>query len=66
MPKDQFKRGGIGDEWVCEQNVKPLAKLSVAPTDFPFLEEIRTHAETESIIKTILKALFFKRNNNSK
>ena len=61
LPKEPFKRGGIADEWVCEQKVKPLAKLSVVPTDFPFINQVSTHVETDSIIKTLLKAFFIKK-----
>ncbi|WP_078427699.1 hypothetical protein [Alkalihalobacterium alkalinitrilicum] len=61
MPKNLFKPGGTRDEWICEQSVKPLAKLSVTPTDFPFLEKISTHAETEPVLKTIIKAFFNKK-----
>ncbi|GMB09602.1 hypothetical protein EDD69_10642 [Thermolongibacillus altinsuensis] len=61
MPKNFFKRGGIQDEWICENKVKPLAKLSVTPKDFPFLEKVKRHKETDSMFKTIVKALIFNR-----
>lgn len=28
------------EEWGCMESVQPLAKLSVSPTDFPFLDEV--------------------------
>ncbi|MBT2738623.1 hypothetical protein [Bacillus sp. ISL-7] len=59
--KHLFKKGGIRDEWVCEEKIRPLAKLSVTPNDFPFLEKVSIHRETESMAKTILKALFIKK-----
>jgi hypothetical protein len=59
MPKNVFKQGGIKDEWICENKVKPLAKLSVTPKDFPFLEKVKRHKETDSMLKTIVKALIF-------
>jgi hypothetical protein len=37
--------------------VKPLAKLSVTPRDFPFLEKVKHHKETDSMLKTMMKAL---------
>ncbi|MEC5424754.1 hypothetical protein QGM71_14805 [Virgibacillus sp. C22-A2] len=58
--KTLFKQGGIRDEWVCEKELKPLAKLSVTPSDFPFLDKVRVHRETESTVKTIIKAILFK------
>ncbi|MCT8136707.1 hypothetical protein H1D32_02435 [Anaerobacillus sp. CMMVII] len=61
LPKNSFKRGGISDEWVCEHDVAPVAKLSVTPTDFPFLDKVSTHIETDSALKTILKAMFIKK-----
>ncbi|MGP4072915.1 hypothetical protein ACTWQB_10215 [Piscibacillus sp. B03] len=58
--KTLFKQGGIRDEWVCETELEPLAKLTVTPSDFPFLNKVRVHRETESTVKTIIKALFLK------
>ena len=60
FPKSQFKQGGIKDEWVCETELEPLAKLSVTPSDFPFIEQVRIHRETESGIRTIMKSILFK------
>jgi hypothetical protein len=60
MPKHFFKQGGIKDEWICESKVKPLAKLSVTSNDFPFLEKVKKHKETDSMLKTIVKTLIFK------
>ncbi|SHG88522.1 hypothetical protein [Ornithinibacillus halophilus] len=60
FPKTLFKQGGIRDEWVCETELEPLAKLTVSPSDFPFLDKVRVHKETESTVKTIIKALLFK------
>ncbi|SES62493.1 hypothetical protein SAMN05216389_101114 [Oceanobacillus limi] len=58
--KNLFKQGGIRDEWVCERELEPLARLTVTPSDFPFLDKVRVHRETESLAKTIIKALLFK------
>ncbi|SES29129.1 hypothetical protein [Salipaludibacillus aurantiacus] len=59
--KNSFIHGGIRDEWVCKETVRPIAKLSVKPADFPFLEKTSKHAETDSMIKTLLKAFFIKK-----
>lgn len=61
LPKEGFKQGGIRDEWICEREVKPLARLNIGPDDFPFLHEIRTHRETDSIYQTLIKSLLFRR-----
>ncbi|WP_216827341.1 hypothetical protein [Alkalihalobacterium elongatum] len=61
FPKSLFKQGGIGDEWVYEDKVKPIARLSVSPNDFPFLDKVSIHKESDSVVKTILKALFIKK-----
>lgn len=58
--KSLFKQGGIRDEWVCEKELEPLAKTTVTPSDFPFLDKVRVHRENESTVKTIIKALLFK------
>ncbi|WP_368505335.1 hypothetical protein AB3N04_06740 [Alkalihalophilus sp. As8PL] len=60
LPKDRFSQGGIKDEWVCESTIEPISKLSVTQDDFPFLDKVRKHKETESIVKTIARALLIK------
>lgn len=59
--KDLFKQGGIRDEWVCEEKIRPLAKVSVTPNAFPLIDKVSIHRETDSLAKTILKALFMKK-----
>lgn len=56
--KSDFRQGGIKNEWVSEKEIKPLAKLNVSPIDFPLLQKVMNHKETDSTMKTILKALF--------
>ncbi|RNA66867.1 hypothetical protein [Alteribacter keqinensis] len=56
FPKEPFKQGGIRNEWISESPVEPLAKLAVKPEDFPFWGKVSRHSETESALKTILKA----------
>lgn len=58
--KHLFKQGGIRVEWVSEEKIRPLAKLSVTPNMFPFLDKVSIHSETGPMAKTILKALFIK------
>lgn len=61
LPKGSFKQGGIKDEWISENKVTPMAKLSVTPNDFPFLKKIYKHQEKDSIVKTMVKSLILKR-----
>ncbi|TMW70951.1 hypothetical protein [Alteribacter natronophilus] len=60
LSRDSFRQGGIRDEWVSDKPVRPLAKMAVTPADFPFLNEVRRHRETDPAWKTILKAMFLK------
>ncbi|WP_096186502.1 hypothetical protein [Evansella halocellulosilytica] len=61
LPKKAFKQGGVKNEWICETNVEPLAKLSVTPNDFPFLHQVSLHRATDSNYKTMAKELFVKK-----
>lgn len=53
LPRATFRRmpmtsaGGLSNEWVSEQPVKPLVRLSIAPEDFPFLEQVGGHDDSE-------------------
>ncbi len=46
LPRDTFiqgtnDNGDLIDEWMSEQSIKPLAKLVVSPSDFPYLDKIQ-------------------------
>lgn len=52
LPRNTFVRlrlteNSFANEWASEQEVKPLAKLSINPKDFPFLEKIGGHDDGE-------------------
>ena len=53
LPRETFRRlpfypnGPISDEWASEEPVRPVASLQVDPEDFPFLDQIAPHDETE-------------------
>lgn len=64
LPKESFHTGGTKEEWICETEVRPLAKIPVAPNDFPFLNEVKWHKESDSIIKTLINVLVFNRKNS--
>ncbi|PYZ96414.1 hypothetical protein CR205_11870 [Alteribacter lacisalsi] len=61
LPKDTFRPGGIRDEWVSEEPVKPLAAVQVSPADFPLIEQVRHHSEADSMMKTLLQAAFVRK-----
>jgi len=59
LPGDSFRPTTSGpvrfDEWASEEAVPVLAKLPVAPGDFPFRRQVSGHEEGESIFMTWLK-----------
>ena len=59
LPKKTFHQTASGtirfDEWASLYAVKPIAKLSVSPKDFPFYPQVTWHNEQEKIYTTWLK-----------
>ena len=60
LPRDKFKlaadgQGVVLEEWISQEPVPILAKLSISPEDFPLLDAIWGHDEIElaSLEKTI-------------
>jgi hypothetical protein len=54
LPRETFKRlqltpESYANEWASEQPVKPFAKLHLQPEDFPFLNQIGGHDDSELI-----------------
>lgn len=55
LPRDRFTRlllyseGPPSHEWACEEPVRPLARISLRPEDFPFLDRIGGHDDGEVI-----------------
>ena len=54
LPRSTFVRTKLSEEtysneWVSEEAVKPIAKLSLQPEDFPFLKQIGGHDDGELI-----------------
>lgn len=53
LPRDTFRRlpyyhdGPESDEWASDVPVRPAASLLLVPADFPFLDRIAGHDETE-------------------
>lgn len=59
LPKSAFSQGGSSEEWICQEKVKPLAKIKVKLNEFPFLDQVRRHDENIAHTKVVLKALFW-------
>ncbi len=55
LPREPFRRlpctaeGGLSNEWVSELPLKPLARLTIEPEDFPFLHQIGGHDDSELV-----------------
>jgi hypothetical protein len=43
--QERDPQGELLEEWVSEKPVRPLARLPVAPQDFPFLRQVQGHDE---------------------
>jgi hypothetical protein len=56
VPEQSFTQISNGsfqfDEWICRETVMPLVKMEVEPEDFYFINQVSTHRESESIIKS--------------
>ena len=65
LPRDTFRRmpataaGGMSNEWVSEVPVKPLARLAIEPEEFPFLDQIGGHDDSELIAMQALGKQIF-------
>ena len=63
LPRATFKRlmlteATYSNEWASEQPVKPYAKLLIKPEDFPFLDQISGHDDSQMIrLNRISKAI---------
>jgi len=50
LPRATFERvvddaGSPSEEWLSTQEVTPLARLAVSPSDFPFLKDVEGHGD---------------------
>jgi hypothetical protein len=43
-------------QWVSHKPVKPLARLAVAPSDFPFADIVGRHSSGDSMVRTLWNA----------
>ena len=55
LPGKAFEKTDPGkvrfDEWAAKEAIRPIAKMRVAPADFPFLDRVAGHPEGETIFK---------------
>lgn len=55
LPREPFDRipmypgGPFSNEWACPEPVRPLARIAVAPDDFPFLDRIGGHDDGDLV-----------------
>jgi hypothetical protein len=62
VPRDGFTPepavGGVlqSGQWVSREPVKPLARLAVTPSDFPFADIIGRHSSDDSMFRTLWNA----------
>ena len=56
LPRETFRRHPAGSEWLSPVAVRPLARLRIEPTDFPFLGDVVRHSRTEPVPKAVLRA----------
>lgn len=61
LPRATFQQGEIADEWTSSEAVTPLAKLAVAPEEFPFLTAIEGHPDTGSPLRLYSRRLWPRR-----
>ena len=63
LPSESFEQQAEGDyrgirlqtsQWASPVAVKPLAKLSVSPDDFPFLDQMNGH-NLDEVMKRVEK-----------
>jgi hypothetical protein len=51
--------GGLSNEWVSQVPVRPLARLTIQPEEFPFLAQIGGHDDSELIaMQTLGKQVY--------
>ncbi|TMK73946.1 MAG: hypothetical protein E6G50_00600 [Actinobacteria bacterium] len=56
VPRETFHQHRAGSEWMSQVAVRPLARLRIEPTDFPFLGDVVRHSRTDPVPKAVLRA----------
>lgn len=56
LPRATFRRHPSGPEWLSPVAVRPLARLRVEPSDFPFLADVVGHTLGEPVGRVVVRA----------
>ena len=56
LPAETFSLHPSGPEWLSPVPVRPLARLRVSPSDFPFLEDVVQHTLGEPVGRAVVRA----------
>jgi hypothetical protein len=56
LPQKTFDPHRAGSEWLSPVTVRPLARLRVEPSDFPFLSDVVPHRLGEPVGRIVLRA----------
>ena len=57
LPRASFRPHPLGSEWASPVAVSPLTRIAVRPEDFPFLDRVGHHERSESVARTLWKAV---------
>ena len=56
LPRETFRLHPSGPEWLSPLAVRPLARVRVDPTDFPFLGDVVQHTLGEPVSRAVVRA----------
>jgi hypothetical protein len=56
VPRQTFRLHPSGPEWLSPTAVRPLARLRVDPSDFPFLGDVTQHTLGEPVGRAVVRA----------
>ena len=56
LPRPSFTQHPAGAEWLSPTAVRPLARLRVEPSDFPFLGDVAEHRLGEPVGRIVVRA----------
>ncbi|WP_088105520.1 hypothetical protein [Halalkalibacter urbisdiaboli] len=66
FPRKDFEQGGVANEWICKHKISPLARIKITEEDFPFMNDISRHLESDSLFKTLWNVLVLNKRNADK
>jgi hypothetical protein len=56
VPRETFRLHPSGPEWLSPVAVRPLARMRVEPTDFPFIDDVVEHTPGEPVGRAVVRA----------